>query len=69
MVKQIDQLETFWQKIMLTNVDERYRYASPWSWMLSEARTEGLDLPPEYEALRKELDEQAIEAQFDNMPI
>lgn len=69
MVIHMEQLEAFWQKIMLTRVEERYRYASPWSWMLSEARTAGLTFPPEFEALRKELDEQAIEAQFDNTPV
>ena len=69
MVNHLDQLGNFCQKIMMMKLDQRYRYASHWSWMLSEARGAGADLPPEYEALRKELDEEAIEAQFDNMPI
>ncbi|WP_162933031.1 hypothetical protein [Roseovarius sp. EL26] len=69
MTGHLDQLELFLQKIMATSVEQRYCYASHWAWMLTEAQKSGVDIPPEFEALRNELDEEAMEAQFDNMPI
>ncbi len=69
MTGHLDQLELFRQKIMTMNIEQRYRYASHWAWMLSDAERNGVSIPPEYDALRQDLDEEAIEAQFDNMPI
>ena len=65
----LNELKTLKGRILKADIETRYRFQPRLGALIARLEAQGVAVPEDLRALDEELQAEAVEAQFDNMPV